>query len=648
MMGNRRTVPSLVPESVRKFPARLIALPGNVRLAMIITADVLACILSTFVAFYLRIGDPYLEVSAFAILVALALTCWFAFAWLQDVYKIMLRYFGWDGMERIGFAILLTSAVMTFVLLSAQFVGIPRTLAVIQPMVFMIFLIVNRVVVSFLLLRSISGNPHAGFERREVLVYGTGQTAMQLAEAIRREPGFILVGVVDPDDKHGGRHIGTIPIFNDSELERLLVEQPIENLFLAARSMQRPRRLRLVERIAKIDASLTIKELPVVSDIVSGEIELSDLKPIAIEDLLGRDPVEPLPELLAPIHDSRVLVTGAGGSIGSELCRLILTERPAVLILADNGEYNLYRIDQELRETEATHGYGVSIETRLLDLTDPKSTDRLFVETAPDRVFHAAAYKHVPLVEHNVVAGTANNIRSTRNVLAACEDHGVGAMTLVSTDKAVRPTNVMGASKRVCELILQSRAAAGSAVKLNAVRFGNVLGSSGSVVPKFERQIAQGGPVTLTHADVTRYFMTIPEAASLVVQAGSMGTNGEIYLLDMGDPVRIGDLAHTMIELAGRSVRNAAHPEGDIEIIETGLRPGEKLFEELLIDASAEPTRHDRIVKARERGLDWPKMEKALAGLEDAFARNDDGAVLAILSDLVPGYGERVRPRDVA
>ena len=648
MMRQRRTVPSLVPESVRKFPARLIALPGNVRLAMIITADVLACILSTVVAFYLRIGDPYLEVSAFAILVALALTCWFAFAWLQDVYKIMLRYFGWDGMERIGFAILLTSAVMTFVLLSVQFVGIPRTLAVIQPMVFMIFLIVNRVLVSFLLLRSISGNPHAGFERREVLVYGTGQTAMQLAEAIRREPGFALVGVVDPDDNHGGRHIGTIPIFNDSELERLLVEQPIESLFLAARSMQRPRRLRLVERIAKIDASLTIKELPVVSDIVSGEIELSDLKPIAIEDLLGRDPVEPLPELLAPIHDSRVLVTGAGGSIGSELCRLILTERPAVLILADNGEYNLYRIDQELRETEAKHGYGVRIETRLIDLTDSTSTNRLFAETAPDRVFHAAAYKHVPLVEHNVVAGTANNIRSTRNVLAACEAHNVGAMTLVSTDKAVRPTNVMGASKRVCELILQSRAAAGSAVKLNAVRFGNVLGSSGSVVPKFERQIAEGGPVTLTHADVTRYFMTIPEAASLVVQAGSMGTNGEIYLLDMGEPVRIGDLAHTMIELAGRSVRNNAHPEGDIEIIETCLRPGEKLFEELLIDASAEPTQHDRIVKARERGIDWSEMEKALAGLEDAFARNDDGAVLAILSDLVPGYGERVRPRNVA
>ena len=648
MMRQRRTVPSLVPESVRKFPARLIALPGNVRLAMIITADVLACILSTVVAFYLRIGDPYLEVSAFAILVALALTCWFAFAWLQDVYKIMLRYFGWDGMERIGFAILLTSAVMTFVLLSVQFVGIPRTLAVIQPMVFMIFLIVNRVLVSFLLLRSISGNPHAGFERREVLVYGTGQTAMQLAEAIRREPGFALVGVVDPDDNHGGRHIGTIPIFNDSELERLLVEQPIESLFLAARSMQRPRRLRLVERIAKIDASLTIKELPVVSDIVSGEIELSDLKPIAIEDLLGRDPVEPLPELLAPIHDSRVLVTGAGGSIGSELCRLILTERPAVLILADNGEYNLYRIDQELRETEAKHGYGVRIETRLLDLTDSTSTNRLFAETAPDRVFHAAAYKHVPLVEHNVVAGTANNIRSTRNVLAACEAHDVGAMTLVSTDKAVRPTNVMGASKRVCELILQSRAAAGSAVKLNAVRFGNVLGSSGSVVPKFERQIAEGGPVTLTHADVTRYFMTIPEAASLVVQAGSMGTNGEIYLLDMGDPVRIGDLAHTMIELAGRSVRNAAHPEGDIEIIETGLRPGEKLFEELLIDASAEATQHDRIVKARERGIDWFEMEKALVALEDAFLRNDDGAVLAILSSLVPGYGERVRPRNVA
>ena len=337
-----------------------------------------------------------------------------------------------------------------------------------------------------------------------------------------------------------------------------------------------------------------------------------------------------------------MLVTGAGGSIGSELCRQILLQRPQRLLLLDHSEYNLYAIHQELEALERQTATGVQLLPLLGSVTQAARVDEIFRSFRPDTVYHAAAYKHVPLVEQNAAEGLANNVLGTLVAAQAARAHGASRFVLVSTDKAVRPTNVMGASKRVAELVLQALAATASSADAPTtfamVRFGNVLGSSGSVVPLFRRQLASGGPLTVTHADVTRYFMTIPEAAQLVLQAGAMAEGGEVFVLDMGEPVRILDLAHRMIRLSGLTVRDAEHPQGDIAIEISGLRPGEKLYEELLIGDNPQPTTHPRIMKAREGLLDWPQLDAALDRLRAAIATNDVPAAKALLQEIVSGY----------
>jgi len=406
--------------------------------------------------------------------------------------------------------------------------------------------------------------------------------------------------------------------------------------------------------IARLGAvPVHIRTLPGMEDLASGRVTVSDFRELEIEDLLGRPPVEPDPQLLARNSSGKVvLVTGAGGSIGAELCRQVLKEKPRRLLLFDHSEFALYTIHVELTALAAKHELATEIVPLLGTVTSFPRVREICRTWQPEVVYHAAAYKHVPMVEHNPAEGVANNVFGTLNVARAALESGAGHFVLISTDKAVRPTNVMGATKRVAEMILQAltqsaspafgdfdanAAVVSNRTRFVMVRFGNVLGSSGSAVPLFRKQIAMGGPVTVTHADVTRYFMTIPEATQLVVQAGAMAEGGEVFVLDMGEPVKILDLAKRIVALSGLTVRDALHPAGDIEITITGLRPGEKLYEELLIGDDPQATRHERIMQAREQFIAWPQLAPRLRSLADATDRNDVAAIHALLAELVPG-----------
>ena len=389
-----------------------------------------------------------------------------------------------------------------------------------------------------------------------------------------------------------------------------------------------------------------VRTLPDWADLASGRVTVQDFRELDIEDLLGREPVPPNTALLARNLAAKVvLVTGAGGSIGSELCRQIVVEQPRQLLLLDHSEFNLYSIHQELQGFCSAKGLEVQLVPLLGTVSNRARLDEICSVYHPLTVYHAAAYKHVPLVESNAAEGIVNNVFGTLNMARAAIDSGVSHFILVSTDKAVRPTNVMGASKRMAELVLQALAAqiAPQPVSVTGtcfgmVRFGNVLGSSGSVVPLFRRQLAAGGPLTVTHAQVTRYFMTIPEAAQLVLQAGAMAVGGDVFVLDMGEPVKIMDLARRMVELSGMRVRDEAQPDGDIAISITGLRPGEKLYEELLIGDHPMPTAHPRILRAREEHMPWDGMQATLQALQSAALSDDTATIKRLLQQLVPGY----------
>jgi len=448
-----------------------------------------------------------------------------------------------------------------------------------------------------------------------------------------------LLGFIDDNPRLDSQTLDGLKIHHRRKLVGLIEQYRISDIVLAMPSNSKTENKRIVESLEQF--GLHVRTLPSIAQLVEGHISSQDLREINVEDLLGRDSVPPNLQLLgATITGRRVMVTGAGGSIGSELCRQIVMLKPTQLVLVEMTEYALYAIEQDLDGLMARNGMEGTVEliTELANVTNRDMVDRMFERLRPETVFHAAAYKHVPLVECNPIGGMNNNIFGTLYLALAAERLKVSYFVLVSTDKAVRPTNIMGATKRVCELILQARAALSESPRFSMVRFGNVLGSSGSVVPRFEKQIRDGGPVTLTHRDVTRYFMTIPEAAQLVIQAGAMSEGGEVFVLDMGQPVRIIDLATTMVRLAGLSVKDSANPLGDIEIREVGLRPGEKLYEELLIDDNAETTLHERIMRANEKYIVWDELRTSLDRMREAIDAGRKDELLAMLQTLVPEY----------
>lgn len=616
----------------------LVDLGRQTKLALILAIDAVLCGIAVWIAFSLRLGEWDLWSSSVRTAILVSLAIWLPTFLFSGVYRSVLRFTGSRTMVGIATSCIIIAGVMSLLFTVNQFAGVPRTIAVIQPMVFATLLIISRLIARYVLFDLVNRREFSG-RASKVLIYGAGSAGRQIALSLRHEPGMLLCGYVDDDEHLKGQHLDNTAVYHSTALNALVENYHIDTVLLALPGISRNRREEIIRRFA--DLRVKVLTTPALSDLVDGTVTVNDLQEIKITDLLGRDPVSPDPLLLhGAIENRTVLVTGAGGSIGSELCRQIASSKPNILILVEMSEPALYLIQSELRELQDAGKIDpmMQIITELGNVADEPTARRLFARWRPQTVFHAAAYKHVPLVEENVIAGMRNNIFGTLCCALAAKSVKVERFILVSTDKAVRPTNIMGASKRICELVLQALAADDAETRFAMVRFGNVLGSSGSVVPRFQQQIRDGGPVTLTHRDVTRYFMTIPEAAQLVIQAGAMAEGGEVFVLDMGEPLRIYDMARTMIHLSGRTVRDDANPSGDIEIREVGLRKGEKLYEELLIGNSPQATTHPRIMRAMESRLSWQALSTILERLSSALGEGDRSRALEILEDLVPEY----------
>jgi len=625
-----------------KLAIPILALPRVAKRFVALSVDLGLCVLTVWLAFYLRLGE-FVALSgtalwAVAASVGIALPIFI----VSGLYRAIFRYSGWPALLAVARAVGIYGLLYASVLTAIGVAGVPRTVGIIQPILLLLFVGASRA-----LARVWLGDQYLSILKRasrpKVLIYGAGTTGRQLAAAMANSHEMQVAGFLDDDDRLHGHVLNGQPIYNPADLDNLSTTLNISDVLLAMPSLSRKRRNEILSQIRV--ARVAVRTLPSVTDLAQGKVSISDLRELDIDDLLGREPVTPNHILLVKnIVGKLVLVTGAGGSIGSELCRQILAMNPAKLLLIEQSEFALYAIHQELEEKLTGLGGATSpvLVPLLASVQDEERLREIMSTWAPDTVYHAAAYKHVPLVEHNPAEGIKNNVFGTLRTAQAAVEHGVSDFVLVSTDKAVRPTNIMGASKRLAEMVLQALAAEQKGAKnfttFSMVRFGNVLGSSGSVVPKFRQQIRDGGPISLTHPDITRYFMTIPEASQLVIQAGAMGRGGDVFVLDMGEPIRIADLARRMIELSGLTVKDEGNPEGDIEIEITGLRPGEKLFEELLIGDNPEGTTHPRILRAREDFLPWHELGQKLKALELALSVNDVRLILAQLRELVAGY----------
>lgn len=613
---------------------RILAWPRALKRLVVLAMDVVLSLLATWVAFSLRLDTLHwpegLQWRVYVLAPLLAIPIFIRLG----LYRAIFRYTGQVALLTTAKAVLFYGLLLLGLLLWLRWENVPRTLGVLQPLIFLLLVGGSRALARFWL---------AGLGRKEAgsgrfLIYGAGMAGAQTAAALGMSGEHVLLAFADDDASKIGRSINGVQVHAGSEVPALVDKLGITDVLLALPSASRERRNRIIENLRHLPVH--IRTLPGMADLANGRVTVQDFRELDIEDLLGRDPVPPDAELVArDLAHKTVLVTGAGGSIGSELCRQILRQQPCCLLLLDHSEYALYSIHQELAQLCGNEDYA----TKLLPLLGSVNHEARLREVCelhlPHTVYHAAAYKHVPMVESNPAEGARNNVFGTLNMARVARDCGVARFVLVSTDKAVRPTNIMGASKRMAELVLQAMAAeAGGKTCFSMVRFGNVLGSSGSVVPLFRRQLEAGGPLTVTHPDVTRYFMTIPEAAQLVLQACAMAQGGEVFVLDMGEPVRILDLAHRMIELSGLSVRDAGHPQGDIEIAITGLRPGEKLYEELLIGDNPTPTGHPRIMKAHEDGLSWSELAPQLERLQRAAESGDEAGIRAVLKTCVHGF----------
>ena len=565
-----------------------------------------------------------------------------ACAWGCGLYREITRYIGLRFAVRVAAAVTLATLLVGFEWFMAdRGEGLPRTALINFWLITLIGVGGARAVARTLLRFAMPT------KASRVVIYGAGDVGAGLVALLAQDQRSTVVAFVDDNRSRVGSMIRSVRVHSSENLDQVVRSLRADTLLLALPEHARRRRREVFNQISAMGVRVML--VPTLTEIADGTARVDSIRPVKIEDLLGRAPVEPRTELLSRNTSSaNVLITGAGGSIGSELARQVLQQGPRKLVLLDNGEFNLYTIEEELRRTVGPSS-GPQIVSVMASVTDEVRMEQVISEHRIDTLYHAAAYKHVPLVEANEVEGVQVNAIGTLRTAQAAIRCGVASFVLISTDKAVRPTSVMGASKRLAEKVLQAlsdsqRTPAGGSsgvrrtTRFTMVRFGNVLGSSGSVVPQFTEQIRRGGPVTVTHAEMTRYFMTIPEASSLVIQAGAMGTGGDVFVLDMGEPVRIVDLARSMIRLTGFTERTAEHPHGDIEILFTGLRPGEKLFEELLIGKDCQPTDHPGILRANEEFMPWEQLERILARFEAAIDRHDVLEVRELLSATVRGY----------
>ena len=602
--------------------------------AVVLVMDGILCLASIFISFSLRVGALAFPLQPLLLFTIVALPLFVPIFLYSGAYSTIFRFVGGRTIFHLARACTIYAIPLIAIFLVWSVPQIPRTVALLHPMIFFGLAATCRIMVRHFLTEVVlPGKFRGGISR--VLIYGAGSAGQQLASSIRHEPSLVPVGFIDDDVRLHRQKLDGMAIYSSEALEEILLEKRVDTVLLALPRIGRARRAQIVTQLRP--HNLHVRTLPNIREIAGGEVSINDLRDVQIEDLLGRDQVQPNDILLGrTIVGKTVLVTGAGGSIGAELCRQIIVTGARRLVLLEISEFALYQIELELQAIKVERRLAkVDIVAVMASVVDAQKMAEVFAQWQPDTVFHAAAYKHVTLVEANQIEGISNNVLGTHTIVNAACDAGVANFILVSTDKAVRPTNVMGASKRAAEQVVQARAVNSGKTKLSIVRFGNVLGSSGSVVPLFRQQIEAGGPITLTHRDVTRFFMTIPEAAQLVIQAGGMAKGGEVFVLEMGEPVRIYDLARSMVELSGLSVIDPANPDGDIEIIEVGLRPGEKLYEELLIGNSPQGTVHDRIMMAEECFLPEENIETMLQELRVV---REPKLALAVLKRFVPEF----------
>lgn len=585
--------------------------PRNVKRLLTISYDLISIFTAFYLAMCLRLGTMIPSIGEKELLM-LAMTSGISLLLFVrfGMYRAILRYLSAQAIITIAICVCVSGlilAVSSFFTYSV----IPRSVPMIYTLLLLILIGMPRMLVRSVVMML----NHIDAEGKvPVIIYGAGHTGHQLLGALGASV-FSIKAFIDDNPRLHNTTVGGVKVYSPEKLQLLIQQYTPRKFLLALGNANNASKAKVLKTLEPF--AIEVQTIPAIADILSGKTRIENIKDVEIEDLLGRDPVQPNPALLdACIRNKSVMVTGAGGSIGSELCRQIIKHSPKTLILFEQSEYGLYAIEKEL-QTELSK-YPNQLEVVAL-LGSVQNEQRLLMAMQAydvQTVYHAAAYKHVPLVEHNIVEGVSNNIVGTWHCAEASIKANVESFVLISTDKAVRPTNIMGATKRVAELVLQGLAQRQTKTRFTMVRFGNVLGSSGSVVPLFRQQIKHGGPVTVTHPDIIRYFMTIPEAAELVIQAGSMGKGGDVFVLDMGDPVKIVDLARRMVHLSGLEVKDKAHPHGDIEIQYTGLRPGEKLFEELLIGDSVSGTEHERIMRAEEHFLSWLETESLVVELK--------------------------------
>lgn len=618
----------------------VIRLPRWAKRMLLITVDISLCLLAVWVAYFVRLSVwlPLYEEPFWAVIGSLAFALPIFFA--LGVYRPVFRHADSTGINQILLASLIYALAYFAVFTAWSVPGVPRTVGIIQPVLLFAFMVIARIGARHLLGGLLDRSDGRVFQR--VLIYGAGVSGRQLAAAISSRREMKVVGFLDDNKGLQGASINGFRVHSPDKVLELVEKLAVDEVLLAIPSATQQRRNQILATLRSLH--VRIRTLPDLIDHALGDLPNGGITNLDINDLLSRDVVTPdVEKMNLHLAGRTILVTGAGGSIGSELCRQILSARPAKLLLFDSSEYALYTIHRELEHALAARSAdGTQQATQLVALLgsvqDEQRIDDVLGCWQPSHVYHAAAYKHVPLVEHNPIQGVANNVFGTLTVARLCIDHKVKHFVLVSTDKAVRPTNVMGATKRLAEMVLQALADQESATCLSMVRFGNVLGSSGSVVPVFRNQILAGGPVTITDERITRFFMTIPEAAQLVIQAGAMASGGDVFVLDMGEPVKIVDLARNMIELSGLTVRDANNPYGDIELQFIGLRPGEKLYEELLIEDAPLVTEHPRIRKAVEAYLPKDQLEEKIDSLRKAIVELDPETVRRILCESVVEY----------
>ena len=612
----------------------ILALPRNLKRLVVIIVDVSVCFFSVWLAYYLRLNEFIILSEQNFIPVIISISLAIPIFLINGLYRTIFRYTGLAALLTVFRAVLIYGLIYAVIITLIGITDVPRTIGIIQPILLFLFISISRVIPSIWLggdyLTILNKN-----KIKNVLIYGAGKQGMQLANMLEKSNEAVVIGFIDDDEKLHGNKINDLMVYSTKNINKIIDEFDISDLLLTIPKLTISKKKSIVNNIEK--KSVHVRVVPLMKDIISGGLNISDIKEVDIIDLLGREPINPNKHLLASnIKNKVVLITGAGGSIGSELCREIIKQKPNKLLLLELNEYSLYKIYEEL--ILKYKEFKSKIVPIIASVQDEKKLNLIFKQFKPYAVFHASAYKHVPLVELNAVEGIKNNVWGTLKTAKASINHNVNNFVLISTDKAVRPTNIMGASKRISEMILQGLSEETKNIKFSIVRFGNVLGSSGSVVPKFKKQIKDGGPITLTHRSITRFFMTINEASQLVIQASALGKSGQIFVLDMGEPIKIIDLAKKMVELSGLTLASKKNPDGDIKLKVIGLRSGEKIYEELLIDNKVENTMHPRIFIANDNFVPLKNLQENLHKLWLDIENNDIQKIYKLLEKIVDGY----------